>query len=111
MLRTVIVTLLLASTVLPLQAFRARPVSDLRFTAGKPNAQTSVVATAGDGLYLVAWIETSQVRVSRIDRLGRYLDGAGVVVGNGGGPLIIAGNGTSWLVVWQLAAARVSIEH
>ena len=78
-------------------------------------AQTDLAAAAGNGQYLVAWIETENdnrsVRASRVDRRGNYLDGVGIVLAEwkspvlaagpeSGGILSVDGNGVSWLVVW-----------
>jgi hypothetical protein len=68
--------------------------------------------------YLAAWTEKDGagwlVRASRLDRDGRYLDGAGIVLGTPGPQHSIAvdGDGTNWLVVWgnggSMSAARIS---
>jgi len=75
---------------------------------------------AMNGEYLAAWIEnhgsTSTVRVSRIDRNGAYLDGAGIVLarttvrGIYAPPfsVAVAADGKNWLVAWANGGVRAT---
>ena len=80
-------------------------------------AQLTPAIASRRGEYLVAWCESRggdrfEIRASRLDRNGRYLDGRGILVGLGdaGGPfgLAAASDGTNWLVVWENGAARIA---
>jgi hypothetical protein len=82
-------------------------------------AHVKVAIGAMRDQYLAAWTEKYgaawRVRASRLDRDGRYLDGAGIVLGTLGSRHSIAvdSDGTNWLVALgsfngALSAARIS---
>lgn len=88
------------------------------------SSQAHLTLAPGRSDYLAAWFEEDSdrrinVRASRIDRSGNYLDGEGVVLGEAPHrgyalerPISIDGAGPDWLVVWsdgvEIRARRVS---